>query len=54
MDKPINYVCKSCNYKFKRPVHSKVALTCPYCGSSKVSKYQPTLANDLLDSVKEL
>lgn len=47
----INYVCKTCNYKFKRKKDSS-AIACPYCGSKKVDEYKPTTAEDLLNSVE--
>lgn len=50
MDK-VHYHCKSCNYKFKRTKDAKVKA-CPYCGSSQIVVYKPTLAEDLLNSVE--
>jgi len=46
-----DYVCKECGYKFKTSRQDTHGMKCPYCGSAKVDKYEPTLAEDLLNSV---
>ncbi|MGM5483485.1 MAG: hypothetical protein ACQER9_01045 [Nanobdellota archaeon] len=46
----INYICKDCNYRFKRSISSKAKL-CPYCGSNKIEEYKPVTADDILKSV---
>ena len=50
MDDKKNFVCKDCNYRFKRE-ESSTQKGCPYCGSKNVEEYKPVLATDLLDSV---
>ena len=49
----IEYICTSCNYKFKKKLGQKV-LKCPYCNSPNIEKYKALDASAILDEVSKM
>jgi len=47
-----NFVCKKCNYRFKRKDDSQ-KKACPYCGGKNIEEYKPVLAEDFLKNADD-
>lgn len=49
----IEYICTSCNYRFKRKAGQKVTR-CPYCNSTNIEEYKALDASTILDQVSNM
>lgn len=47
----VKVMCVDCKYKFFLRTQSRIAPICPYCGKSRLAKYDELTADNLLNEV---